>query len=326
MTGRDSIEAVVGNEGGTRIEGTDGYNHLDFSNTKLNNVSEIDAGAGNDYVKGSQADDIIIGGEGNDRLYGNDGNDTFIYNEGDGADPFSGGEGTDVVDATNAKTLDLTHMTGRKSVEAGTQVDLGGRRIRTYLTEGLWQKSLDRLREGDFVMMQFGHNDGGKMFEGDRPRASIKGNSDESIDGVVEATGKAETVHSFGWYLRKYIADAKAKGAIPIVLSQIPRDRWQGGRVIRSDKDYGLWAREAAKQSGALFIDLNEIVARRYEELGEEKVGRDLFTPEDWTHTKREGAEINAACVAEGVKSLKDCDLKECLRKETDTNLPPTGN
>ncbi|MGB7323833.1 MAG: oligogalacturonate lyase family protein, partial [Rubripirellula sp.] len=197
---------------------------------------------------------------------------------------------------------------------------LGGRSSRTYLTEGLWQKSLDRLREGDFVMMQFGHNDGGKMFEGDRPRASIKGNSDESIDGVVEATGKAETVHSFGWYLRKYVADAKAKGAIPIVLSQVPRDRWQDGRVIRSDKDYGLWAREAAKQSGALFIDLNEIVARRYEELGETKVGRDLFTPEDWTHTKREGAEINAACVAEGVNSLKDCDLKDCLRKETDTN------
>ena len=46
---------------------------------------------------------------------------------------------------------------------------LGGRSSRTYLTEGLWQRSLDRLREGDFVMMQFGHNDGGRMFEGDRP-------------------------------------------------------------------------------------------------------------------------------------------------------------
>ncbi len=96
--------------------------------------------------------------------------------------------------------------------------------------------------------------------------------------------------------------------------------------MIRSDKDYGLWAREAAKQSGALFIDLNEIVARRYEKLGEAKVGRDLFTPDDWTHTKREGAEINAACVVEGIKTLETCALKDYLRKETDTNLPPTGN
>ncbi|MGC6441359.1 MAG: GDSL-type esterase/lipase family protein, partial [Rubripirellula sp.] len=62
---------------------------------------------------------------------------------------------------------------------------LGGRSSRSYLTEGLWQKSLDRVRPGDFVLMQFGHNDGGQMFDGDRPRASIKGNSDEAIDGVV---------------------------------------------------------------------------------------------------------------------------------------------
>ncbi|TWU51714.1 oligogalacturonate lyase family protein [Rubripirellula reticaptiva] len=193
---------------------------------------------------------------------------------------------------------------------------LGGRSSRTYLTEGLWKKSLDRLRKGDYVMMQFGHNDGGKMFDGDRPRASIKGNGDESIDGVVAETGKAETVHSFGWYLRKYIADAKAKGAIPIVLSQVPRDRWQESRVIRSDRDYGLWAKQAAEQTGALFIDLNEIVCRRYEELGEEKVGRELFTPDDWTHTRREGAEINAACVAEGVETLRDCSLKTFLRED----------
>lgn len=200
---------------------------------------------------------------------------------------------------------------------------LGGRSSRTYLTEGLWQESLNRLRKGDFVMMQFGHNDGGKMFDGDRPRASIKGNGEEAIDGVVSATGKSETVHSFGWYLRKYVADAKAKGAIPIVLSQVPRDRWQEGRVIRADQDYGLWAQEAADQSGALFIDLNEIVSKRYESVGAEKVDRDFFTPDDWTHTTREGATVNAACVVEGIKALKDCDLKNDLRK---TERPPRSS
>lgn len=193
---------------------------------------------------------------------------------------------------------------------------LGGRSSRTYFTEGLWEKSLQRVRPGDFVLMQFGHNDGGDKFKGDRPRASIKGNGDETVDGIVEATGEKETVHSYGWYLRKYISDTRAKGATPIVLSLVPRDRWEEGRVIRSNRDYGKWAAEAAKQEKAIFIDLNEIVALRYEELGEEKVGRDLFTEKDWTHTTHEGAEVNAACLAKAIRALKDCPLKELL-------LPP---
>ena len=56
--------------------------------------------------------------EGNDRLYGNGGNDTFIYNEGDGTDRILGGSGNDTVDATNAKTLDVSHMTAGDSIEA----------------------------------------------------------------------------------------------------------------------------------------------------------------------------------------------------------------
>lgn len=209
------------------------------------------------------------------------------------------------------QVLDQHFDTGRIGIENRA---LGGRSSRTYLTEGLWKKSLDRLRVGDYVMMQFGHNDGGKMFESDRPRASIKGNGDETIDGVVAESGKTETVHSFGWYLRKYVADAKAKGAIPIVLSLVPRDRWHEGRVIRSDKDYGLWARQAAEQSGAYFMDLNEIVSRRYEEVGSEKVDREFFTPDDWTHTTRAGAEVNAACIVEGLQALKDCSLRDYLQ------------
>ncbi|MCH1496691.1 MAG: rhamnogalacturonan acetylesterase [Rubripirellula sp.] len=190
---------------------------------------------------------------------------------------------------------------------------LGGRSSRSYLTEGLWQKSLDKVRPGDFVLMQFGHNDGGQMFDGDRPRASIKGNGDEAIDGVVQRTGEAETVHSFGWYLRRYIADTKSKGATPIVLSQIPRDRWQDGRVIRSDQDYGLWARQAAEQEDAFFIDLNEIVSKHYESVGAVKVDRDYFTQEDWTHTTHEGAIVNAECVALGISALANCELKRFL-------------
>jgi rhamnogalacturonan acetylesterase len=192
---------------------------------------------------------------------------------------------------------------------------LGGRSSRTYLTEGLWARSLDALRPGDFVLIQFGHNDGGELFKGDRPRASLKGNGEETQVGVVEMTGKAETVHSYGWYLRRYIADAKAKGATPIVLSPVPRNIWRDGRVVRASGDYGKWAREAAAEGGAPFVDLNEIVASRYEAGGQKNVPRGTFTEADHTHTTRQGAEINAECVVEGLRALPEIGLTKFLKE-----------
>ena len=134
---------------------------------------------------------------------------------------------------------------------------LGGRSSRTFLTEGLWDKVVADLKPGDFVLMQFGHNDGGDKFKGTRPRASIKGNGEETEKGIVEATGKEELVHSYGWYLRRYITDAKAKGATPLVLSPVPRNIWKDSKVGRASGDYGKWAREAAEQEKVPFIDLN---------------------------------------------------------------------
>src|SRR5881227_1754127 len=78
----------------------------------------------------------------------------------------------------------------------------GGRSSRTYYTEGLWDQVAADLKPGDFVLMQFGHNDGGPL-TGGRARASLKGSGDETKD--VEDQGKKETVHTYGWYLRKYV-------------------------------------------------------------------------------------------------------------------------
>src|SRR5262249_12646280 len=147
----------------------------------------------------------------------------------------------------------------------------GGRSSRTYLTEGLWDQILAAMKPGDFVLMQFGHNDGGSLTTG-RARASLKGTGDEAEEGGIEAAGEKETVHTYGWYLRKYISDAKTKGATPIVLSPVPRNIWKDDRtVVRAASDYGAWAAAAARAEGAFFIDLNELVARRYEEAGPEK-------------------------------------------------------
>lgn len=188
---------------------------------------------------------------------------------------------------------------------------IGGRSSRTFITEGRWSRVLDSLKQGDFVLIQFGHNDGGPMDTG-RARASIKGNGDETKEVTLEATGENEIVHSYGWYLRKYIKDAKAKGATPIILSPVPRNIWKDGTVARASEDYGKWASEAAKEGGAYFIDLNEIVAQRYEQEGEEKVKTAYFI-EDHTHTTKAGAKVNAAAVIEGVLEQKACPLNEFI-------------
>ncbi len=191
----------------------------------------------------------------------------------------------------------------------------GGRSSRTYQTEGLWKEVLDQVKPGDFVMMQFGHNDGGPMATG-RARASIKGNSNDTVNVVLEATGKKETVHSYGWYMRKYIADTKARGATPVVLSPIPRNIWNDqGKVARNSEDYGKWARDAAEQEDVCFIDLNEIVAEHYEEIGEQKVRSDFFL-KDHTHTTKAGAVLNASSVIEGLKKHPDCPLNNYLVKQ----------
>ena len=191
----------------------------------------------------------------------------------------------------------------------------GGRSSRTFLTEGLWAKTLEEIKPGDVVLMQFGHNDGGGLND-PRNRASIKGNGEETREITRPDGGAPETVHSYGWYLRRYIADAKAKGALPVVLSPVPRNMWTAGKINRAKNDYGKWAAEAAAAAGALFVDLNEIVATRYEAAGQDKTASDYFGAADHTHTLPAGARVNAACVVEGLKALPGNPMGRWLREQ----------
>lgn len=197
----------------------------------------------------------------------------------------------------------------------------GGRSSRTYLTEGLWDGVLADVQPGDFVMMQFGHNDGGPMDEG-RARASIKGVGPESRVITNKNNGVVETVYTYGWYLRKYIADTKAKGATAIVLSPVPRNIWKEDHVARASSDYGQWAAAAARKGGALFIDLNELVSQRYEKAGRDTVAAEYFTATDHTHTTLKGAKVNAEAVVEGIEQLAGCPLREALTETSGTANP----
>jgi lysophospholipase L1-like esterase len=185
----------------------------------------------------------------------------------------------------------------------------GGRSSRTFLTEGLWEKVLADLKPGDFVLIQFGHNDGGAINEEPpgsksplRARGSLPGVGDESreIDNVV--TKQHEVVHTFGWYMRKFINEARAKGATPIVLSLTVRNIWKDEKVERGPGEYGKWSAEIARAERAAFVDVTAIIADQYEKMGEETVKK--FFPRDHTHTSADGAELNAASVVAGLKAL----------------------
>ncbi|GAB3573930.1 hypothetical protein GCM10027578_35770 [Spirosoma luteolum] len=190
---------------------------------------------------------------------------------------------------------------------------IGGRSSRTFLTEGRWDKIMATLKPGDFVLMQFGHNDGGAINDTTRARGSIKGigNDSVAIDNLL--TRKHETVHSYGWYMRRYIRDTKARGATPVVCSLVPRNVWKNGRVERAADSYAGWAAASARAEGAFFIDLNERIARQYEAGYDEARLQADFFPVDHTHTNQAGAAFNAAAVVEGLRQLNGCALNQYL-------------
>lgn len=175
---------------------------------------------------------------------------------------------------------------------------MAGRSARTYLDEGRWDKVYNALQPGDFVLIQFGHNDGGDINKG-KARGELHGAGPESKVFKMEATGINKVVYTYGWYLRKFINDAREKGAIPIIVSHTPRNIWTKGKIESNASSFGLWARQAALQTGVDFIDLNGITGAKLQSIGEEKVAP--YFKGDHTHTSKAGARLNAEGIADGL-------------------------
>lgn len=184
---------------------------------------------------------------------------------------------------------------------------IGGLTGRTFLREGHWERALMLMKPGDFLVIQFGTNDSAPINDDKRARGSLPGTGEETeeIDNLL--TKQRETVHTNGWYLRKFVRDARAAGVTPILCSLVPRKIWKDGKVVRSVKSSAQYARDVATQEGIPFLDLNNVVAARYEQLDEPAVTA-LFADEH-THTSRAGAELTAAIVAESLRALPNTPL-----------------
>ena len=177
----------------------------------------------------------------------------------------------------------------------------GGRSSRTFITEDLWNGIQENLKAGDTVLIQFGHNDAGRINDNRRARGSIPTLGEEIREIDNQVTGKHEAVHTFGWYMRKMITETQTRGATPIVLSMTARNIWPGGKIERKNTFCSL-AREVAAQTGVDFIPIRQINADQYELLGPIRV-RELH-PKDHTHTSPDGAFLNAAIVVSGLKAI----------------------
>lgn len=180
----------------------------------------------------------------------------------------------------------------------------GGRSSRTFVTEGLWKQLLDNVKKNDYVLIQFGQNDGAAI-NGERiARGSLPGLGDETQEIDNQVTKQHETVHTFGWYMRKMIHETQEKGAVPILYSLTVRNIWKEGRVERCSGQYCQWTRELAQAEGVAFVDLTDLVADRYEQMGADAV-KQLF-PRDVVHTSEDGADLNAQYVVAGLKALRE--------------------
>jgi lysophospholipase L1-like esterase len=169
----------------------------------------------------------------------------------------------------------------------------GGRSTKTYVEEGLWEDLLGRLRPGDTVLIQFGHND-------------------EDLAKPVRHT-EPEVYEA---NLRRFVGDVRTRRAAPVVVTPLARHAFKAGRIQETHGAYVEAARHVASATRAPLLDLDRRSQAFLQAVGEEGARRYfmIYPPgavsrlpkglEDTTHLNERGARAMAVLVAQGLKSL----------------------
>ena len=180
---------------------------------------------------------------------------------------------------------------------------MAGRSTRSYIREGRWEKVYNSLQPGDFVLIQFGHNDICPITDR-KERGVIPGTADTCHVFKMEKDGRYEVVYSFGWYLKKMIDDTREKGATPILLSLTTRNEWPEGKVERRNSSYGKWYREVVEDTGVEFVDAHNLIADYLDKHYKGKADAAAYFRKDHTHTSYQGARSNARIIAKGIRQI----------------------
>ncbi|CAE6354268.1 unnamed protein product [Rhizoctonia solani] len=163
---------------------------------------------------------------------------------------------------------------------------VSGRSARSYWREKKWADVQALLKSGDYVVIEFGHNDGGSPSTSDR--ASVVGEGSET-QTVTLADGTVETVYTWPTYIKWMIDGAKSKGATPIISSTTPNNPFEGVTTINyTPGRFVTYAKNAAAAKGVPYVDHFTASLLYYDKLG--KAVTESYFPNDHTHTNAAGA------------------------------------
>jgi len=166
-----------------------------------------------------------------------------------------------------------------------------GRSTRSFIYEGRWDSLCAKLKPGDFLVIQFGHN-----------------------DEVETKTTRYATPEEFRYNLKKFVKEALNKGVKPILCTSVVRRNFVDGKLVDTHGDYPGYLREVAKELNVPLIDMQQKSEKLVSELGEEsslplylQVPPGVYpsVPEgktDNTHFSEKGAKAMASLFVEGVK------------------------
>jgi lysophospholipase L1-like esterase len=172
-----------------------------------------------------------------------------------------------------------------------------GESLRSSLGALRLAKVLSTIKPGDYLFIQFGHND-----------------EKEKGDGVGAFTSYKES-------LRKFVTEARQHGGIPVLITPMHRRTFdREGKITNSHGDYPEAVRQVAREENAPLIDLNDMSKLFYEALGPEKSGL-AFKTGDATHHSNYGSYELAKCIVNGIKANK-LGIAKYLVKDVPTFNP----
>lgn len=180
-----------------------------------------------------------------------------------------------------------------------------GETLKAFRFQHRWEKVMDLIKPGDYVFMQFGHNDSKKSgHDGMWPADDKEGDwaltySDANTD--------------YKWGLAMNAVEIKRRGGIPVIVSPITRiDKATGQINAASHGDYPKAAREASELAGCAFIDLFSMSIETMKALG---ISSAPTAYVDGTHTSSYGGYLYSRCVVEGIKKA-NLDLAHYLTSD----------
>lgn len=158
-----------------------------------------------------------------------------------------------------------------------------GETLKSFLIERRLDKILSRIKPGDWLLIQFGHNDQKSQW----PQSY------------------AEAATTYRDYLRVYAGEARRRGATPVFVTSMHRHRFDAaGKVVDTLGDYPKAMRETARELRVPLIDLHAMSAVFYEDLGPKEAWKAFNDGgKDLTHHNNYGAYQLARCVVEGVRT-----------------------